>query len=581
MSQKKPIESVSEFQKYKRSAMVTHRMQQEVSEARKKMQNYSDDGHESPVEYAEDSVRNTTDEIIFHAEHGISQAIRGAAHKGSSPTADEYTPTDATSNEPIPYATQSNKLQRQAIKRAEYKKAAARNEDKQRQTIIAESISNTRNDEHTIGLEFRRKEISREKCLEAANRIAKNERVQRSYLADTKIAQTEYRTAKWQKRREQTRRTAKGVAAIAKKIYEGIIHAAESLITALTVSGSTLSISVVVICLVGLLVGSCFGIFFSNEDTGTMKMKDAIQEINREYLDKIDELKSNYRYDVFVMEGSRVSWRDVLAIYAVKITTDKESGQEVVTVTDEKKDIIKEIFWDMNELSSHTEIEYETQTIIVDDGEGNLIESTETVPVTYLYISVQHKSAEDMQDGYNFDRGQRQQLAELLSPQYASMWSAVLYGISFSLTDSDEMLVAVALSQVGNVGGKPYWSWYGYSHRVEWCACFVSWCMNQCGYIDSGIAPQFASCEAGMQWFQAHGQWMSGDAIPTPGCIVFFDWVEDGSQDGEPEHVGIVTRLEDGYIWTVEGNTNDDMCCEKCYQIGSIAILGYGIIIEQ
>ena len=159
------------------------------------------------------------------------------------------------------------------------------------------------------------------------------------------------------------------------------------------------------------------------------------------------------------------------------------------------------------------------------------------------------------------------------------MWTSVLYGISSGLTDSDEMLVVVALSQVGNVGGEPYWSWYGYSHRVEWCACFVSWCFDQCGYIDDGSAPKFADCEVGARWFQRHGQWMDGDATPVPGCIIFFDGVEDnGTQDGQPEHVGIVTRVEDGYVWTVEGNTNDDMCCEKCYQVGSVAILGYGII---
>ena len=114
---------------------------------------------------------------------------------------------------------------------------------------------------------------------------------------------------------------------------------------------------------------------------------------------------------------------------------------------------------------------------------------------------------------------------------------------------------------------------------MEWCACFVSWCFDQCGYIDDGSAPKFADCEVGARWFQRHGQWMDGDATPVPGCIIFFDWVEDnGTQDGQPEHVGIVTRMEDGYVWTVEGNTNGDMCCEKCYQMGSVAILGYGII---
>lgn len=201
---------------------------------------------------------------------------------------------------------------------------------------------------------------------------------------------------------------------------------------------------------------------------------------------------------------------------------------------------IREVFWDMNELSARTEVEYEPHTVMVDDGEGNLVESTETVAIVYLYITVEHKTAEDMRVDHSFDKNQRQQLSELLSPEYASMWTPVLYGISSGLTDSDEMLVAVALSQVGNVGGEPYWSWYGYSHRVEWCACFVSWCLDQCGYIDDGSAPKFADCEVGARWFQRHGQWMDGVATPVPGCIIFFDGVEDnGTQDGQPEHVGI------------------------------------------
>lgn len=610
MNEKKTVEPTQDIQKNKRTAMVSHRMKQEVTKARNKAQHYSDDGQESPAEYAEDTARNATDEIIYDSGHGIHNAVKGAARKGGSTSADKQNPAGADTQEETGPTPRPSNVQRQAIMRTEQKKTATRQKEQQRETVINESVANTQVDEETMDIASQRQamanrakanakkdarkkqgtaiqrdddnysasSIPREKYLDTAKQTAKTDRVQRSYLAEKKAAQTEYRNARRQQRMEQTKNTAKSAADTAKRIYDGIIRAAESLIAALTAGGSTLAITVVVICLVGLLVGSCFGIFFSNEDTGTMKMKDVVKEINTEYLDKIDEIKSRHRYDVLVMEGSRASWRDVLAIYAVKTTSDRENGQEVVTVTEEKKDIIREIFWDMNELSERTEVEYETQTVMEDDGEGNLVESTETVTIVYLYITVEHKTAEDMEEEYSFGKNQKQQLAELLSPEYASMWSSVLYGISSGLTDSDEMLVTVALSQVGNIGGEPYWSWYGYSHRVEWCACFVSWCMDQCGYIDAGIAPKFADCESGVRWFQQHGQWMDGDAVPTPGSIVFFDWVEDGTQDGEPEHVGIVTRVEDGYIWTVEGNTNDDMCCEKCYQVGNVVVLGYGIV---
>ena len=84
--------------------------------------------------------------------------------------------------------------------------------------------------------------------------------------------------------------------------------------------------------------------------------------------------------------------------------------------------------------------------------------------------------------------------------------------------DTTPLLVGVAASQIGNVGGKPYWRWYGYTERVEWCACFVSWCANQCGYIDAGIIPKFSSCEWGVSWFKQHGQWVTGASLQRPGC---------------------------------------------------------------
>lgn len=92
-----------------------------------------------------------------------------------------------------------------------------------------------------------------------------------------------------------------------------------------------------------------------------------------------------------------------------------------------------------------------------------------------------------MADFFHFNADQRKQLVELLAESNRSMWSAVLYGIG----TGDGKIVTVALSQLGNVGGQPYWSWYGFGSRVEWCACFVSWCANECGYIDAGVIPKF------------------------------------------------------------------------------------------
>lgn len=143
--------------------------------------------------------------------------------------------------------------------------------------------------------------------------------------------------------------------------------------------------------------------------------------------------------------------------------------------------------------------------------------------------------------------------------------------------DTSTLIVEVARSQIGNVGGEPYWSWYGFTERVDWCACFVSWCANQCGYIEAGVIPKFSGCELGVYWFRQHSQWAGRNITPTPGMIIFFDWEDEegGGLDGGADHVGIVERVENGRVYTIEGNTADS-CRERSYPLGHFEILGYG-----
>lgn len=145
------------------------------------------------------------------------------------------------------------------------------------------------------------------------------------------------------------------------------------------------------------------------------------------------------------------------------------------------------------------------------------------------------------------------------------------YGRAFT-SGGNQAIVEVALTQLGNEGGQPYWSWYGFDRRVEWCACFVSWCADQCGYLDSGIVPKFAGCVDGANWFKGNGQWQDRNYEPTAGTIIFFDW----ENDGETDHVGIVEKCENGVVYTVEGNSGD-ACRQNQYSVGSSSIYGYGI----
>ena len=152
------------------------------------------------------------------------------------------------------------------------------------------------------------------------------------------------------------------------------------------------------------------------------------------------------------------------------------------------------------------------------------------------------------------------------------------YGRAF-LPAGNQLIVSVAASQIGNVGGEPYWRWYGYEDRVEWCACFVSWCANACGYIDAGIIPKYAGCDTGVNWFKSRNQWVDNQVEPVAGMIIFFDWDNKGNsgpQDGSSDHTGIVEKVENGYVYTIEGNSGD-ACYERWYPIGHYEILGYGI----
>ena len=137
----------------------------------------------------------------------------------------------------------------------------------------------------------------------------------------------------------------------------------------------------------------------------------------------------------------------------------------------------------------------------------------------------------------------------------------------------DKPIIKVAMGQLGNKGGKPFWSWYGFKQREEWCALFVSWCEDQCGYLKSEAAPKFAIVSDGADWFVLRDQWRLMGDTPEPGDLIFFDWEQDGDRD----HVGIVTAVVDDKVFTVEGNSSD-LCRQKRYFLDDPVIYGYGVI---
>jgi hypothetical protein len=281
-------------------------------------------------------------------------------------------------------------------------------------------------------------------------------------------------------------------------------------------------------------------------------------QISGELSTTLSDLQAEGSYDSVEILGSTPNWVDVFAVFAVK-TAGVEDGVSVAVLDTERMDLLRTVFWDMTKITTAVnEVEHPAN--------GDTAAWTETV----LTITITPRTPDDMRVFYSFTDRQNDMLDELLTAENRSLWNDLLYG-------SSGQIVTVALSQLGNVGGQPYWSWYGFTSREEWCACFVSWCANQCGYIEAGVIPKFASCIAGANWFKERGLWQDNSYEPRPGDLIFFDWDNKGSsgpQDDVPDHVGIVERVEDGVIYTVEGNSGDS-CRQRSYSVGYYEIWGF------
>lgn len=491
------------------------------------VQNLSDDGQITPDEYAEDKIK-------YMAESAIEDTGK-AAKKTVQKTYDG--------------GKRLYKEIRRTRKETDAIKQTAKSTGKSTAKTLQKSIKTGQRTVKTAQQTAKTTVKTAEKTAKAAKKTAEAsaKAAKMAAQAARQAARATYKAAVI---------TAKAVAAAVKAAIAGI----KALVAAIAAGGWVAVVIIIVICLIALIVGSCFGIFFSGEDSGTgQSMQTAVQEINTEYDNKLLEIRNGNTYDVLEMSGSRAVWKEVLSVYSVKVNTDPDNPQEVATMDDSKKQLLKDIFWEMHSISSRTESKSETVITETDDGNGHIVQTETTVTRTYLYIMVSHKTVDEMAVQYGFNQEQKDYLTELLQDKNNSLWSSVLYGI----TASDDQIVTVALSQIGNVGGEPYWSWYGFGSRVEWCACFVSWCANECGYIETGVIPKFAGCVNGVQWFKDRGQWMDGSAEPVAGMIIFFDWDspdgESGPQDGLSDHMG--SFLQIGYIGSVA------ICAKKFFFI--------------
>ena len=366
--------------------------------------------------------------------------------------------------------------------------------------------------------------------------------------------------------RQQTAKAAETAvqktAQAAGRALRSILAAAQSLLAAIAAGGSTAVAMVLVIYLIGLLIVSPFGIFFSGEDSGTgYTMPEAVSVLNSEFAARIEQIKAENPYDELDMDnaGSAAmisNWRDVLAVYAVRTTTDNASPDEVATLTEEKMEILREIFWDMNTITYWTEI--------VPGGK----DEADTV---ILHITVTIKTHLQMADGYQFNTEQRRLLEELMQPKYQELFMAltgsyqnielspenvakIMENLPADLSAERRQIVLTAYQLLGKV----HYFWGGKSLVIGWDSRWgMPMKVTAEGSSTTGTVRPFGlDCSGMVDWVfynQSGGQYVighGGGATAQHSYCADIPWSE--AQPGDlvfypgDSHVGIVCGFDSG-----------------------------------
>ena len=285
-------------------------------------------------------------------------------------------------------------------------------------------------------------------------------------------------------------------------------------------------------------------------------------------LDALDDQAGDSSYDVAY----------ILCAYSVSMEQLGTSQEDMARKLSDLADKLFPVTYDVK--TAEVQVEQDTNS----EEEESSSNSHQTQTVSYLAATIHPLDQDAILDAFGLDLsasygGLSLTCGEAIT-NMATALKLTLYGANIGVVGGstgtrrgNEEVAAIALSQVGQVGGYPYWSWYGFSSRVEWCACFVSWCYAQVGLSE----PRFSGCTSGgMAWFQSHGKWGDRNYPDIAlGDAIFFDW--DGT--GDADHVGIVVGVDESRVYTVEGNSGNDACNYKSYPLGSSVIRGYGLML--
>lgn len=460
MSRIKTKDSVVEIREMDKSAIASAHMKKALIRTKDSAAKLQDDRQGSPSEYAEEQVKYTAEGIAVDAaaiprnayELGKRQYVKRQETKQQEARATEIQEEVAISQETVDAEASAYSRQRYSSQSGN---RDIKTRDKPDKTI--------RERERNAGVEIKTKDAvvsnrtKSEKTIKTVTASPK-EAVQASQISAA--GQTKAIAAE-RKREDQIRISmakakdaAEKAAQSLKKLIQEAMEAIRNLILTLEAGGSVVAVLAVLFCLIGLIVGSSYGIFFSNEDAdNSQKMKDVIHEINAEYQGRIDGIKAQNEYDEVALRGSRASWQDVLSIYAILTTADSANGQEVVTINPEKKQLIKNLFWRMTSFSTSTETETETEIVESDDGNGNILEEEVITETVTLVITVHKRTAAEMAAEYGFSESQLELLDELLSPDNAALWRSLLGRIYTSVVVDEGEIWAVLLEFIGNPYG--------------------------------------------------------------------------------------------------------------------------------
>ena len=369
-------------------------------------------------------------------------------------------------------------------------------------------------------------------------------------------------TARYQQAAKAAQATAQKASQAAGCALRSIIAAAQSLLAAIAAGGSTVVAMVLVICLIGLLIVSPFGIFFSGEDSGTgYTMPEAVSVLNGEFAARIEQIKTENPYDELDMDnaGSAAmisNWRDVLAVYAVRTTTDNASPDEVATLTEGKMEILREIFWDMNAISYHLE------TVSGGEDEGDTV---------ILHITVTVKDHLQMANEYRFNADQRKLLEELMQPEYQELFAAltgsyqdielspdevakIMENLPADLSEARREVVLTAYQLLGRV----HYFWGGKSLVIGWDSRWgMPMKVTAEGSSTTGTVRPFGlDCSGMVDWVfynQSGGQYVighGGGATAQHSYCTPIAWSD--AQPGDlvfypgDSHVGIVCGFDSG-----------------------------------